>query len=53
MTLGQVAVVMDCEDLEQVDIVVGACLGLLRVVETHSVLSEVEVTEVEVVKRLA
>ena len=52
MTLGRVAVEMGYEGLEQVDIVVGACLGLLRVVETHSVLSEVEVTEVEVVKRL-
>ena len=52
VTLVQVVVEMDCEGLERVGRVVGARLRSLRVVETHSVLSEVEVTGVEVVKRL-
>ena len=37
---------MDCEDLGQVDIMVEAYLGSLRV-EAHFVLSGIEVVEVE------
>ena len=48
VTLGQVVVEMDLENLERVDTVVEACSGLLRV-EAHSVLLAVEVVEVEVV----
>ena len=43
---------MDCEGLEQVDIVVEACLEWLKVVETHSVLSGVAVVGVGVVLSL-
>ena len=50
MTLGRVVVVMDCEGLEQVDKVVGACLEWLKVVVIHFVLSGIEVVGIEVVK---
>ena len=50
VTLGQVVVETDCEDLEQVDIIVEAWLDLLQI-EAHPVLLlAVEVIEVEVVK---
>ena len=42
---------MGCEDLERVDIIVGARLGLSKV-EAHFALSEIEVVEVEVVRLL-
>ena len=49
MTLERVVVVTDYEDLEQVDIVVEAHLGLLKA-EAHFVLSGTVVVEAEVVK---
>ena len=49
MTLVRVVVVTDCEGLEQVDKVVGVHLKGLEIVETHFVLSGIEVVEVEIV----